>query len=723
MKKSFGRSISLGAVCALTGSLLISPDLYARSSAGIAVSDMINSGAAVQTLGDLVAAAVVKNLTVTYPEKQTGREYSSAPAVSVLKLSAGKALTWQALAELTNKPDLPVAPIEEEQPVAAPVLTADAPASGVVAEKSPETPSVATVTIPAAGPLITVTQSGTTYAIAPERILFSSVGETAQVQIAGSLPADLALFVRDNAIAEFSKSGLSITARNVGATELYIVAGGKMNIIPLTVRNDGRPFDLKVPGSLLSLDGIVQGSSSSALFPGIEHAQQVNAQAQNPDGHPALATDGSETDVGTDVASMFYNERAKAQYQTVKVKVVDDRTPIDQEPGRAFPAAGVDIKVVGTKYTARTDASGVAQIPEAPRNARLMVTVSDENGVYRPSVAEIQATGTTQTVRLMRTFSFDGFADIVQSSQHAALGSLCVRLVDDESEAPIAGYRVTLDSSTEGPYYFNAYGFIDRSFAATGADGRACAFNVDPGPVSISVFEGETLVATVTRPVFPGYHLEDVVRFGRESRFRVKLASLAPAAVQLNADVATANKYLPVEYADVMHFGSADPMTYVDFGTLESRDPVPVFGGRLSLAVQTADFEPSIYSIPAGGREIPVLPLAPRGFVEDLAVFAQVTYEPSLGSVLVEYNHHESTAGDSVTLKLVDHNNNSRGEGWYFSDRPLTKAMFFNVPAGVYQLQAETTDGYWLTSQIVYVYDENMTYVRLGGPIRSGQNR
>lgn len=720
MKKSFGRSISLGVVCALTGSLLISTELYARAPAGIAVSDMINAGTAAQTLSDLVAAAVVKNLTVSYPEKQSGREYSSAPAVSVQKISAGKTMTWQGLAELTAKPDLPVAPVEDEQPVVVPAVAAEAPVAPAINAKAVDTRVEAAAMVSAGGPLISVTQNGAVYSISPDRILFSSIGETARIQIEGNLPADLALFVRDNAIAEFSKSGLSVTAKNIGATELYIVAGGKMNIVPLTVRNDGRPFDLKVPGSLLSLDGIVQGGSSSALFPGIEQAQQ---QAQNTDGQPTLATDGAEIDVGNDVASMFYNERAKAQYQTVKVKVVDDRTPIDQEPGRAFPAAGVEIKVVGTKYTARTDASGVAQIPEAPRNARLMVTVSDENGVYRPSVAEIQATQTTQTVRLMRTFSFDGFADIVQSSQHAALGSLCVRLVDDETDAPIAGYRVVLDSSAEGPYYFNAYGFIDRSFAATGADGRACAFNVDPGPVSISVFEGEALVATVTKPVFPGYHLEDVVRFGSEARFRVRLASLAPAAVQLNADVATANKYLPVEYADVMHFGFADPMTYVDFGTLESKEPVPVFGGRLSLAVQTADFEPSIYSIPTGSREVPVLPLAPRGFVEDMAVFAQVTYEPTLGSVLVEYNHHESTAGDSVTLKLVDHNNNSRGEGWYFSDRPLTKALFFNVPAGVYQLQAETTDGYWLTSQIVYVYDENMTYVRLGGPIRFGQKQ
>ena len=104
-----------------------------------------------------------------------------------------------------------------------------------------------------------------------------------------------------------------------------------------------------------------------------------------------------------------------------------------------------------------------------------------------------------------------------------------------------------------------------------------------------------------------------------------------------------------------------------------------------------------------------------------MAVYAQVTIEPSLGSVFVEYNHHDSVQGESVKIKLVDHDNNSRGEGWYFSDLPLTKALFFNVPAGIYQVQANTADGYWLTSQVVYVYDENMTYIRLGGAIKSNK--
>jgi hypothetical protein len=361
----------------------------------------------------------------------------------------------------------------------------------------------------------------------------------------------------------------------------------------------------------------------------------------------------------------------------------------------------------------------MAQIREVPKNSRLLVKVTDPHGVYRPAVAEVASGRSTQTIRLMRNFSFDGFSEIVQSSPHAALGSVCLRIVDANTRVPSAGMQVEIDVRGEGPYYFNQYGFIDRSMTGTGTDGRVCIFNVDPGPVAISLFEGETLIATVSKPVFAGYHLEDSVSIGVDKMLRLQLASLAPAAVQLNADVETANRYLPVDFAEVTPFGHADPMVYLGPGLVESKIPVASFDGKTRFAVQAADFEPGIYSVPSNSQQTPIIPLVPRGFIEDMAVYAQVTFEPSLGSVFVEYNHHESVQAESVKIKLVDHDNNSRGEGWYFSDLPLTKALFFNVPAGIYQVQASTADGYWLTSQVIYVYDENMSYVRLGGAIKS----
>lgn len=699
----------------LAGVLTFAPNSFAQSNSGVLLSLILQSTS--MTVSEFVSEAAVKGEAVAKQDRKKVAEYSSAPATSVTDLTGDAAVALSQFVEMAkgsaslNIADAATAvPAGKEMPTGKELeAVVSVPEQAAPTVKQPHT-LIKTETVEIAQ------NNDGSYIVTPDRLTVSSIGSFITVKISGNSPSDLALFVRDNQIAEYSKSGLSIEIKRAGATELYVVAGGRMNILPLIVKDAAAPFNLKVPDTLLSLEGIVHNGATSALFPGLENATKSSNNEQNESLEDVrlAAVNGDDSEV---FRSEFYNERANVQYHTVKLKIVDDRTPLDAN--RSFPAADVNVQVVGTNYVTKTNASGLAEIVEAPLNARLLVKISDQHGVYRPSVAEINTGSSVQTIRVMRNFSFEGFAEIAQSSQHAALGSFCVRVIDEATDQPLAGYRLEPDARAEGPFYFNAYGFIDTSLSETGSDGRACAFNVDPGPMALSFFDGEALIATLTKPVFSGYHLEDRIELGSETRIKIKLASLAPAAVQLNAQVETANRYLPVEFAEVTPFGFADPMSFVSPGLLESRDSVPAGHANIRLAAQSADFEPAIYSIPSRYKQIPIIPLVPRGFIEDMAVYAQVTYEPSLGRVFAEYNHHNSVDGESVTLKLVDLNNNSRGEGWYFSDRPLTKAIFFNVPAGIYQIQAETADGYWLTSQVVYVYDENMSYVRLGGPIRS----
>ncbi len=702
-----------------TGSILISAPLSASEKSGVPIKTVLSSGP--MSLADFVAGAKVRGVT-TEPAKQTIKDSpSTKPVLAVSELLNRKPIVFAEFVDFQKPSSVKAAPSQQQNvAVALPMPTTEIPTQ-VKADQAAMAMPVAKVAITAPAAVvapkavISIAQVAGMYKITPDRLMFNDVGNVAEVVITGSLPADLALFVRDSHIAEFSKTALSLTSKTAGSTELYVVAGGKMNIIPVVVKNSSKPFELKVPDNLLSLDGIVHGGAASALYPGADALSKADKNSVAANLPSEVDTEYSQPDL-----SSFYNDRAAAQYETVNIKIVDDRTPLDiSTEGRAFPASTVQIRVVGTDYVTQTDATGMAQIREVPKNSRLLVKVTDPHGVYRPAVAEVASGRSTQTIRLMRNFSFDGFSEIVQSSPHAALGSVCLRIVDANSRVPSAGMQVEIDVRGEGPYYFNQYGFIDRSMTGTGTDGRVCIFNVDPGPVAISLFEGETLMATVSKAVFAGYHLEDSVSIGIEKMLRLQLASLAPAAVQLNADVETANRYLPVEFAEVTPFGQADSMVYLGPGLVESKLPVASYDGKTRFAVQAADFEPAIYTVPSNSQQTPIIPLVPRGFIEDMAVYAQVTYEPSLGSVFVEYNHHESVQGESVKIKLVDHDNNSRGEGWYFSDMPLTKALFFNVPAGIYQVQANTADGYWLTSQVVYVYDENMTYIRLGGAIKS----
>ena len=102
--------------------------------------------------------------------------------------------------------------------------------------------------------------------------------------------------------------------------------------------------------------------------------------------------------------------------------------------------------------------------------------------------------------------------------------------------------------------------------------------------------------------------------------------------------------------------------------------------------------------------------------MEDLSVYAQVAYDPALGSVLVEFGHPKEA--ETVTVRLVDVDGNDAGDGWYFADQPVTKAVFFNVQAGAYAVLVETQDGFWLGGDTTTVYNETVSYVRLGAQIR-----
>ena len=101
-----------------------------------------------------------------------------------------------------------------------------------------------------------------------------------------------------------------------------------------------------------------------------------------------------------------------------------------------------------------------------------------------------------------------------------------------------------------------------------------------------------------------------------------------------------------------------------------------------------------------------------------MAIYAQAVHDPTLGSVLAEYGVRERGDNPSITFRLVDAYGQTVGEPWYYADKPTTRAIFFNVPAGAYSLLVETADGYWLGADTVLVYSETNSYIRIGSRIK-----
>lgn len=562
----------------------------------------------------------------------------------------------------------------------------------------------------------------------PESLIIPKAGAVATIRLKGA-EERLSLFLRDEKIATLDRVTHKLKGVKAGATELYVVANGKMFIVPVKVDDGaGSKWDLQVPDALVSLSGLFGEQLQSANFQGERPAAAMQLEATNAAGEAAVGQ-SLQSDIAahmradaidaTRQISRFVATPAEFKYHAVSLQLMDERSSVAAD--RIYPVGSAQVRLVGTEFSARSDDTGKLTIRDMPANARFLVAIDDPSGGVRAAMAELDSkseAGGLQRLRLMRSFSFEAYAEAAGTVQNATLGSLCASVTDlvDGQRVNASGIRIELDTTAEGPFYFNQYGFLDRALRATGADGRVCFFNVSPGPVALTAYENDATVASVPLSTFVGRHVEEDIALGNDQHLVTRLASLPTAHEQLSADPRVAGRLQSVDMIDLIALGQSNPMMQLNSGLVSTSDALLDSHGRVHAFAQAAEFEPTVYSYKAGSRAS-VTPLIPRGFVEDMSIYAQVSHDPSLGVVLVDYAHSQAAADQSVTMHLVDQFGQDVGDGWYFSDMPNTKAIFFNVPAGTYTLLVETKDQYWLAADTVTVYNETVSFDRLGAAL------
>ena len=616
---------------------------------------------------------------------------------------------------------------------------AKAPAKLKPSQRQEAEPAGSSLESPAGlvNPVLTVSASAGGLVFSPESLTFAKAGDKVTVRLATAEESGLQLFVRDQKIAELSAAATELTARKAGSTELYAVANGRMYIIQVRVESGAsRGPNLTVPKALVSLNGVVKVTGASATYPGLEQATQadpapapvsagdVSSDEVNPTA-PSLKTSIAETARSllrqASDGRRFYNAKEKIGYTTAQVQLIDDRS--NPGAGLIYPVSGVSVRVLGTEFISKTDATGHLTIRDMPRQARFMLRIDDPSGQYRPAIAEISTEdlmGGVTRIRVMRSFAFDALTTIASSVQQSTHGSYCSVVSDRDGGGhlgPAADIAVQIDVAAEGPFYFNKFGFLDRTMSATGSDGRFCYFNVAPGPMAISLFKRGDWVATLPLSVFANRHLEEHIDLSAVTTFATQFASMATAQEQLSSDVSTAAHYQQVDMIDLLPLGSDAPLPQVAPGRVANVDGLVSHQGKVRAFARAAEFEPVVYTYRAGDEQT-VTPLIPRGFIDDMSLNAQVVHDPELGSVLAEFAAPEGATQETISMRLVDQDGHDVGDGWYFSDAPLTKALFFNVPAGTYSLQVQTKAGYWLNSDTVMVYNETTSYMRLGTMLR-----
>ena len=560
----------------------------------------------------------------------------------------------------------------------------------------------------------------------------------------------LALFVRDQAIVNLSPAHDALKAEAAGATELYAVHGDHMVIVPIVVTEvpakavglAATAPNLAVPKALVSLEGVVAAPTKRAHLAAaattgpievdsaesVESAESVAAAEPAPTESGQAALPSLSASIAETTRTMiddeqrsrqFQTESAQVRYETLSLQVVDERSSPDASA--IYPVPGARVRIIGTRFVGVTDGTGHLAVRDVPHAARLLLAIDDPAGQVRPAMAEVRSDGATGVRRLVvtRSFTFDTYTTLLGIAQDTSLGSYCGVLTEAHQRRAGVTARI-IDQRAEGPFYFNQYGFLDRSLGKTGPDGRFCFFNVAPGPFALMLSDGQDSLGTYALAAFSSRHVEEPIDLSEEVAFATRLATMATGPQQLSSDGRAATALRPVDMVDLIALGEQSPLMQTGPGVVAANGTLTAHQHRLRALVQAAEFEAVLYSyeVPSGGDRVEVTPLVPRGFLDDMALYAQVTHDPALGSVLAEFAPLAGTGQEPVSLRLVDAEGRPVGDGWYYADAPLTKAIFFNVPAGTYTVLAETKDGFWLAADTLTVYSETMTYARLGAKVR-----
>ena len=559
------------------------------------------------------------------------------------------------------------------------------------------------------------------------KIEFRSEGITRPVDLAKNVNVtEWSIFVRDPSIVMWDGNARTLASKKAGNTEIFVVTPGRISIIPLAVdggRSKSKQGEIRnnvasiqVAPGLATLDGLDSAAAPAQLSASFAQGQMQNAPAD-------FAIGEGMTQLGSDsLAASGHVVRAKAKvsFDSIRLKLIDERSTVG---GQTFPVSGVRVKVAGTDFSELTDSRGEVDIRDVPTGSRLLVEITDDRGYLMPQVTEIAADRDgiartiSQPVRTRRFSSLDLIARSGGVVQDMRKSSLCGTVQHGQSAQP--DVAVALDVYAHGPFYFNNLGLVDLRKSGTGSNGLFCFFNVEPGPVTVSLRRGnEKSQLSGLLGLTAGRHSEELIDLAEAKHVTSTITAVPGANEQLGSDVSRANRRDMVEQAELFAVGSGHLMVSVDQGLFTTPARVLPIKGRVWTVSSTQDFETVVQPIavrsPASRQ---VATLVPNGFISDMAVFANTTHDLSLGSVFVEHGHLTGHGSESVKFRLIDHAGRDVGDGWYFSDNPVTKAVFFNVPPGVYGLIVETADGHWISADTTVVYNESLSFVKTGSPL------
>lgn len=639
----------------------------------------------------------------------------------------------EAVPEALPEPPLVVKSKEPLEP--SPIVVAVAPEPSEVnapppplpeeAELAPELPLAELTQLPLSEPVVAakpveepfhsvvrVSQDGAGIKVEPKRIEWDHPGQTSQLEFVGVPSSELSIFVRDEKLLSWQTKSQQLKALAAGESEVFIVSGDSMVILPVTI---GTEKELAVPEELVALSDVLEP---------VEEPHQARAEKRR-----VASLKDSEANALRSLSqeqerqSQFRLAEKDREWQTVHLQIMDDRS----EPAlqRIFPAARVEVKIVGTEFSLTTDATGHVSFQDVPVGSRFLVHVVDQQGRYLPSTAEVYVSSADPDgvipVRVVRENLFEAYAGVSGVVQDPRLGSLCGRATG------VTASRVRLGAPADGPLYFSGLGPDPRLGELT-ETGRFCFFNIEQGIAELQwLDQNAQVVGAVSVPIIPGSHLEDTFRLDQGVEQTTRLAATPTAYEQLYNHGLSLGDYQLIDSANLLSVAEQELFESPDSGLLKT-GPWTFYRGRHYGFLEGAEYESVLYSLQTEDHPDKITPLLPRGYVEDLHFAliqrdgeAAIHYDQRLGSLLIEY-WQQGASDAPAQIKVLDAAGRIIDEVWYYGETTeLTRGVVFNLDRGIYSVVVTDSTGQWLAAQTIAIDYETTSLISLGQtPIWAG---
>jgi hypothetical protein len=515
------------------------------------------------------------------------------------------------------------------------------------------------------------------------------------------------VFVRDPDLLTWNSETLVMSPEKSGVSEIYIVADSKMVIVPIKI---GEPQDqyLSIPRALTSLNAkLLQSRDASASI-----ATRVSASTPEAGGNSEQmqesTAEGSLKRAEKRKVSTTQGEQPTIELINARIQVVDERS--DVYGAKLFPVPGAVVYVHGVEGSFEANARGILEIRGVPNGADVMVEVSHPQNVVRRQYAHVRLSGEIAKVVVLRSSVFDLMSRSVGQPEQSYRGSLCAT-VFDQNDGGSRAERITasIDREASGPFYFGDHGLINARRSHSGQDGRLCFFNVEPGPAYVTLTQGETSTA-MTVMVFEESHVEHEFDLGIVHSERLTVRALPTAHELLAGDSVMAQTFRPVDYLEAYLPGQESELEYRGGALVTGDDLIAASDRRSDLFVVSPEFENSAYRFESTSWPS-AMTILPRGIIEDLAVYANVSHQNDLGAVFINLVKpaHKS---ERIDFHLIDSPSaEAVSSAWVYRDDRIMQGVIFNVEPGRYQLVGRAESGSWVGSRVIDVYSETTTVV------------